>query len=152
MRYVVGLMMVGFFVSGAGLFLAGVWRIVARLRARGRMLRAEGEIVRIEMVQKCTDYDMGRTAEYHYPEIRFYPAGGGEAKFLSEIGAGSRAKRYAVGQRIGVVYDPEGKVPPMIDSWSGRWGPHLLKAIVGPMLIGVAIFLWWAFGARILGR
>ncbi len=144
--------MVGFFVSGVGLFLVGVVGIFRRLRARGRLLRAEGEIVRIEKVQKCTDYDMGRTAEYHYPEIRFYPACGGEAKFLSEIGAGSRAERYAVGQRIGVVYDPEDKVPPMIDSWSGRWGPHLLKAIVGPMLIGVAVFLCFAFGERVWGR
>lgn len=152
MRYVVGLMMAGFLVAGVGLFVAGGFGLIRRFGARRRMRRVEGEIVWIDRRQVCTDYDMGRSTEYHYPEIRFNPHEGGETKFLSEIGAGSRTERYAVGQKIGVLYDPEGKVPPMIDSWEGKWGPHLVRTIVGPMLICVGVFLHWAFGDRIWGR
>jgi len=152
MRYVVGFMMVAFFLAGVGLFAAGVRGLIRRFAARGRLRPAEGEIVRIEKRQKTTDYDMGRTAEYHYPEIRFRPEAGAESTFLSEIGAGARALRYAVGQKIAVLYDPDGGIPPMIDSWAGIWGPHLIRTIAGPLFIFGALLIYWAFGDKILGR
>src|SRR2546425_12897532 len=102
MRYVVGFMMAAFFLGGVGLFLAGVWALPRRFAVRGRLRRAEGEIIRLDKRQKVVDNDMRRTAEYHYPEIRFHPEAGGEKTFLSEIGAGARAARYAVGQKIRV--------------------------------------------------
>lgn len=150
MRYVVGLMMAAFFLAGVGLFGAGVRELVRRLAARRRLRRAEGEIVRIEVRQKTTDSDSLRTADYHYPEIRFRSESEGAKTFISEIGAGALAERYAVGQKIAVLYDPDGEIRPMIDSWAGFWMPHLIHAIVGPMLILVALFLYWAFGERIL--
>src|SRR5262245_37148727 len=106
MRYVVGFMMVVFFLAGVGLFVAGVRGIIRRFAVRGRLRRAEGEIIRIGSRQQVTNSEMNRSAEYHYPEIRFNPSDGGETTFLSEIGAGARVKRYAVGQKIGVLYDP----------------------------------------------
>ena len=45
-------------------------------------------------------------------------ARGIEQTFLSEIGAGSTVGRYAIGQKIGVLYDPEEKISPMIASAS----------------------------------
>lgn len=150
MRYVVGLMMVAFFLAGVGLFAAGVRELIRRFAARHRLRPAEGEIVRIEKRQKCTDYEMGRTAEYHFPEVKFCPERGGETTFTSEIGAGARCSRYAVGQKIAVLYDPDGKIPPMIDSWAGIWGPHLVRTIAGPIFIFGALLIYWAFGDRIL--
>ena len=38
----------------------------------------------------------------------------------------------------------------MIDSWAGIWGPHLVRAIVGPLFIFGALLIYWAFGDRIL--
>jgi hypothetical protein len=151
MRYVVGFMMVAFFLAGLGLFATGVRGLIRRFAARRRLRRAEGKIVRIEKRQQITDNEMRRSAEYHYPEIRFRPESGGETTFLSEIGAGARAARYAVGQKIGVLYDPDGELPPMIDSWAGIWGPRLVHTVVGPLFIFAAALIYWAFGDRIFG-
>jgi len=152
MRYVVGFMMSAFLVGGAGLFVAGVYALIRRLAARGRLRSAEGEIVRIKKRMKVTDNEMRRSAEYHYPEIQFRPGQGPETKFVSEIGAGARAKRYAVGQKIGVLSDPEGAIPPMIDSWGGIWGPHLVRTVFGPVFVFGAALIWFAFGDKIMGR
>ena len=152
MRYVVGLMLVVFFLTGVGLFAAGVRGLIRRFGVRGRLRPAEGEIFRIDKRQKCTDYQTGRTAEYHYPEIKFCRERGGDMTFLSEIGAGARAARYAVGQKIAVLYDPDDKIPPMIDSWAGIWGPHVVRTIAGPIFIFGALLIYWSFGDRILGR
>src|SRR5512132_3067127 len=112
MRYVVGFMMAAFFLGGVGLFAVGMHGLIRRLAARRRLRPAEGEIVRLDKRQQTTDADSGRTAEYHYPEIKFRPASGPYQTFLSEIGAGARAQRYAVGQKIAVLYDPDGAIPP----------------------------------------
>ena len=149
MRYVVGLMMVAFFLAGVGLFVAGVLGLIRRSAARRRLRPAEGEIVRIEKRQETTDYESGRTAEYHYPEIKFRPLRGADQTFTSEIGAGSRVARYAVGQKISVLYDPDGKIPPMINSWAGIWATHLIHTIVGPLFVFGALLIYWAFGDRI---
>ena len=151
MRYVIGLMMVGFFLAGVGLFAAGVRQLMRRFAASRRLQPAEGEIVRIEKRQKVTDTESGRTAEYDYPEIKFRPAWGGDEIFISEIGAGARVSRYVVGQKIAVLYDPDGEIPTMIDSWAGIWMPHLVHTIVGPIFIFGALLIYWAFGDKILG-
>ena len=151
MRYVVGFMMVVFFLGGVGLFATGALGLVRRFAARCRLRPAQGEIVGIDKRQVVMDNESGRTAEYHYPEIRFRPGSGVPQTFLSEIGAGARAERYAVGQKIAVLYDPDGEIPPMIDSWAGIWGPHLVRTIAGPLFVGAALFIYWAFGDRIFG-
>ena len=150
MRYFVGFLMVGFLVGGAGLFVAGVRQLIRRFGARHRLQRATGEIVRIEIRQESTDSDSGRTIELHYPEVRYRPGGGGEQTFLSETGVGSRVSRYAVGQKITVLYDPDGEVGPMIESWSAMWSIPLVRAIAGPLFIAAALAIYWAFGERIL--
>jgi hypothetical protein len=151
MRYVVGFMMVVFFLGGVALFAAGVRGLVRRFAARRRLRPAEGEIVWIDSRQVTMDSESGRTAEYHYPEIRFRPESGDHITFLSEIGAGARAQRYAVGQKIAVLYDPDGEIPPMIDSWAGIWGPNLLRTIFGPIFVLGAVGIYWAFGDKVFG-
>jgi hypothetical protein len=77
---------------------------------------------------------------------------GAETTFISEIGAGARTERYVVGQKIAVLYDPDGEIPPMINSWAGIWLPHLIHTIAGPIFIFAALLIYWAFGDRILGQ
>ncbi len=151
MRYVVGLMMAAFFLAGSGLFAVGAIKLVQRLAALRRLRRAEGEIVRVESRHEYPNTDGGRAAEYHYPEIRFQPDRASETTFLSEIGAGASRARYAVGQKIGVLYDPEGKVTPMLDSWTGIWLMPLIQAVAGPIFVFVALFIYWAFADKIFG-
>ena len=150
MRYVVGFLMVAFFLAGAGLFIVGLRQLILRFAARHRLRRVMGEIVRIEIRQESTDSDSGRTVELHYPEIRFRPERGGEETFLSESGVGSRVSSYAVGQKIAVLYDPDGAISPMIESWAGMWSVPLVRTIVGPLFIAGALLIYWAFGDRIL--
>jgi hypothetical protein len=152
MRYVVGFMMMAFFLAGGGLFAAGVLGLIRRLVARRRLRPAEGEIIWIDKRQETRGSDSDSTVEYHYPEIKFRPERGADQTFLSEIGAGARAARYAIGQTIAVLYDPNGKIPPMINSWAGVWGPHLVRTIVGPIFVFGALLIYLAFGERILGR
>jgi hypothetical protein len=146
MRYVVGFMMVAFFLGGAGLFIAGALGLARRFAARRRLRPVQGEIVRIDVRTKVTDSESNRSADYHYPEIRFRPEFGDEITFLSEIGAGARAKRYAVGQKIAVLYDPDDELAPVIN-----WGPNVLRVIFGPMFVGAAVGIYWAFGDKIFG-
>ena len=47
-------------------------------------------------------------------------------------------------------YDPDDEIPPMIHSWTGIWGPHLVRTIAGPLFICGALLIYWAFGDRIL--
>jgi hypothetical protein len=57
---------------------AQVRELIRRFAARRRLRPAEGEIVRIEKRQECTDTESGRTAEHHFPEIKFRPERGAD--------------------------------------------------------------------------
>jgi hypothetical protein len=152
MRYVVGLMMVAFLLGGAGLFAVGVRELVRRFAARHRLRPTEGEIIRIEKRYETTDSESERTAEYDCPEIKFRPGRRAEQTFISDIGAGARTSRYAIGQKIEVLYDPNGAIPPVINAWPAIWLPHLIKAIAGPIFIFGGLLIYGAFGDKILGR
>jgi hypothetical protein len=152
MRYIVGGMMVVFALAGVGLFLSGLFGLLRRMRARHRLRQVEGEIVRIEVRQQHGGSDGPRTMYFHYPEIRFRSEERGDETFLSEMGVGASTSTYAEGQKIGVLYDPDGKIPPMIDSWSSLWGPSLVQMVSGPVFVGGALLIYYAFGDRIFGK
>jgi hypothetical protein len=145
-------MVMAFVLGGVGLFAAGVRELVRRFAARHRLRSANGEIVRIEKRQETTDSDSGRTTVYDFPEIKVRPERGSEQTFISDIGTGERTARYAVGQKIDVLYDPDGELSPMINSWAGLWVSPLIQVIVGPMFIFAGLFVSWAFGDKILGQ
>lgn len=152
MRYVVGGMMVVFALTGLGLFAAGVFGLLRRLKARHRLRAVAGEIIRVEIRQDTDRESGGRAKVYHFPEIRFRSEERGETTFLSEVGAGASQAKYVVGQKIEVLYDPDDKLRPMIRSWAGMWWPPLLKTIVGPVFVGGALLIYYAFGDRIFGK
>jgi hypothetical protein len=145
-------MVMAFVLGGIGLFAAGVRELIRRFAARHRLRSAKGEIVRIEKRQESPDSDSGRTTVYDFPEIKFRPERGSEQTFISDIGTGERTARYAVGQTIDVLYDPDGELSPMINSWAGQWVSPLIQVIVGPMFIFAGLFVSWAFGDKILGQ
>ena len=49
-----------------------------------------------------------------------------------------------------MLYDPDGAISPMIESWAGMWSVPLVRTIVGPLFIAGALLIYWAFGDRIL--
>ena len=111
MRYVVGFMMVTFFLGGVGLFGAGVRDSSAVSRpappaaGRGRD-RPDRETPGMHGHGKRED---GRVS---LPGDQVPSPTRGDQTFTSEIGAGARAARYAVGQKIAVLYDPDGEIRP----------------------------------------
>ena len=152
MRYVVGLMMARFFLGGLGMLIAGVRGLLLRLAARGRLLTVEGKIIHIEIRQQSTDSESSRTTDYYHPEIRFRSEELGETTFLSEHGIPASRSPYAEGQKIAVLDDPAGKIQPMIHSWAAMWMTHLLYSLFGPIFIGAALLIYWAFGDKPMGR
>lgn len=157
MRYMVGLMIVVF--AGCGLMLIALFtrELVQRFAARRRFLRAEGEVVHI--VRKNAPRSSGevrlRPSYLYFPVVTFTTAGGSPVKFQSEMGDSGRDEsesRYRVGQRLAVRYDPEGKIPPTLDTWSGMWGPPVIGIFAGLVFLAGSAMTAWAFGNRMLGR
>jgi hypothetical protein len=144
-------MVMAFVLGGVGLFAAGVRELIRRFAARHRLRSANGEIVRIEKRQETTT----RTAAGRLctTSRRSSSAPSGAAnRASSQTSAGERTARYAVGQTIDVLYDPNGELSPMINSWAGQWVSPLIQVIVGPMFIFAGLFVSWAFGDKILGQ
>jgi len=51
-----------------------------------------------------------------------------------------------------VVYDPDGEVGPMLDTWSGMWLSNVMVVVAGVVFMAGALLIAWAFGDRMLGR
>lgn len=157
MPYLLGLMIVAF--GGCGLLLLVLFarELIRRLAARGRMLRAEGEVV--DIVRKVAPRSPGRvrarTAYLFFPVITFTPDGGGPVTFRSEVGDGGRSEdesRYRVGDKLPVRYDPDGQFPPMLDTWSGVWLPPVMGLFAGLVFLGGAGLVAIVFADKVLGR
>jgi hypothetical protein len=153
-RYIVGLMVVAF--AGGGLLLLAMFarELAQRIAARRRMLRSEGEVV--EVVRQAAppgpEEVRWRTDWVFFPVIRFTPEGGRPVTFKSEVGDGGQESRYEVGQRLGVRYDPAGKIPPMLDAWSGMWLPPLIGMFAGLVFLVGSGLAAVVFADKVLGR
>lgn len=149
-----GLMIVAF--AGCGLLLLVLFarELVQRIAARHRMLRTEGEVV--EIIQKEAPHSPGevrwRTVWMFFPVIRFTPEGGEPVTFKSEIGDGGQESKYEVGQTLSVRYDPEGKIPPMLDTWSGMWLPPVIGMFAGLVFLAGSGLVAVVFADKVLGR
>jgi hypothetical protein len=84
--------------------------------------------------------------------VAYTPAGGSPVEFQSEVGDGGKASGYRVGQRLAVRYDPDGRVPPLLDTWSGLWLPPVIGMFAGMVFLAGSAMAAWAFGSRMIGR
>jgi hypothetical protein len=72
-------------------------------------------------------------------------------EFVSETGKVGSESPYHALTKLPVLYDPEGILPPQIDSWFELWGIQLiLITLVGPLFIGGGALVYLAFGDRVL--
>lgn len=154
MRFIVGLMIVAF--AGCGLLLLVLFarEFAQRIAARRRMLRAEGEVVAVvrKNAPRSTGEVRWRPDYMFFPVVVFTPPAGAPVKFQSEVGDGGRESGYRVGQRLAVRYDPDGTMPPTLDTWSGQWLPPLIGMFAGFVFLAGSAMAAWAFGSRVLGR
>ncbi|MBS1795309.1 MAG: DUF3592 domain-containing protein [Acidobacteria bacterium] len=154
MRYLAGFMMFAFALAGSGLIVAAVRELALKLRRRKYFRRTTGSIVRVERERhrRRPGEIRRRVAQYRFfPVVKFRNEAGAEIVFRSETGDGGRVSKYRVGQRLPVVYDPDDRVPPMIDTFAGVWLPVVFLLLAGIVFAGGALTIFFAFGARIFG-
>jgi hypothetical protein len=58
--------------------------------------------------------------------------------------------RYRVGQQLEVLYDPDGEVSPLLNSWSGVWFGPVGMVFASVVFIGSAVICSILFRHRIL--
>ena len=87
----------------------------------------------------------------HYPIIQYQNQMGETVSFRSEVGDMGQKSSYYQGQTLKILYDPEGQLSPMLDSWWGLWFPPTSITLGGLVFIGGSILIWVAFGDRIMG-
>jgi hypothetical protein len=87
----------------------------------------------------------------HYPVIHFLNDKGESVSFRSEMGDRGNTSKYYTGQVLPVLYDPEGEMAPIIDSWSGLWLLPVSLTVAGVVFVGGSFMMWFAFGERIMG-
>jgi hypothetical protein len=155
MRFIVGAMMVIFFMVGVGLFWNGLKSLFLMIQRRPRLLSAQGTVLKVERkmdVTGTTRQERRRGGNIsHYPVIHFLNDKGESVSFRSEVGDKGHTSSYYTGQVLPVLYDPVGEMPPMIDSWSGVWLMPISLTVAGVVFVGGSLMIWFAFGERIMG-
>ncbi|MBX3012206.1 MAG: DUF3592 domain-containing protein [Caldilineaceae bacterium] len=169
MAFVVSGMLMIFLLGGLGVLGLGLRDLLIMLRVRPRLLSADGVVqaVQRERTPSTTGRKLVHTA--YYPEIQFYTRAGQAITFLSEVGYAESRRRYStgptitfgrkhasyphkyyVGQRLPVLYDPQRELAPRLHTWSAIWGLASFQIAGGVALLGGALLLWLAFGARLV--
>ena len=153
MKYVVGLMLVGFPLCGAVMILAGVQGLWTTWRRRPFLRSAVGTIVAIEQrpaINSADTHQMRPDTAYQ-PILRFRTESGEVKQFRSAAGKLGRSSPYRIGTTLSVLYDPDEVLPPTLDSWFALWGGHLACILAGPIFFGGAALVYVVFGRRLLG-
>jgi len=161
MRYMLGLFLVAGWLFGLILFFRGIRGLWTTWRRWASLRSAVGEVIGVEEETVQSDeYDV----EYpvYTPVLRFKTASGEAKTFRPKWSFGPSAVRYKtahgqfeasrsafgsrrsspykVGMTVPVLYDPDGVIPPMIDSWTTIWGASVGGLFGGLVLLGIAAF------------
>ena len=107
--------------SAGGILFGGGLYVGVR---EARFLRTASPATGI--VTKITEYKSSKSTNY-YPNVRFQTPGGEALTFRATGLVGG----YAVGDQVGVLYDPDNPSRASIDSFGSLWGVPLLMVTVG---------------------
>ena len=120
------------------------WDSLKKWRRRHLLIRTIGQVTHLERA-------MSASRGVRFPVIRFMNQEGRVISFKSSV-TYSMPKfsyqphryrsPYRIGQNIAVCYDPGGVLPPMIDSWMGRWFIPLGTGVGGALFLGLAWRIW----------
>ena len=157
MRFVVGGMMIIFFLSGLALIRHALNAFLLRRRQKRRLLKTVGTITDVvtkrtyETRQDSNSRHRQQVRIQNYPVIEFVNQLGETITFQSETGDTREQSEFKVGAEIGVYYDPSGELNPLIDSWMALWGEPLFTGLGGLAFIFGSTLIWFAFGDQIMG-
>ncbi len=109
---------------------------------RGLLVKAVGAVTAIGKKQVHMSHAHGNRYSF-IPTIAFTTDTGDAIEFRSEVGDLAARSSYQVSQKIDVLYDPTGILPPMIDIWFARCGAHILMVFSGFLFLGGAGLVYW---------
>lgn len=118
MRYLAGLIMAAVFLWASLLAYSACKMLILQITHSAYLEQTEGEIIRLEY-EEGTRRKINKPRYFHFPIISFQTESGETIVFKGESsGRNSETGKldYQVGQKIRVLYDPEKKLPPMMDS------------------------------------
>ncbi len=132
-------------IVGTILILKGLWSIARMARRRNFLVKTTGTIRSIEkkVDEGSPARNSSRPRTSFFPTIAFQNGSGDTVKFKSEAGHRAHVCKYQIGQSIGILYDPQGRIPPMIDEWFARWGFRLMTILGGIMFLFGALLIEW---------
>ncbi len=148
MRYLLWFMLGSFALAGTYLILSGLRRLWTMTIRRGLLVKAVGTITAIEKKQVHMSHARGHRYSF-IPTITFTTDAGDALEFRSEVGDLAARSSYQIGQKIDLLYDPTGILPPMIDIWFARWGAHILMVFSGFLFLGGAGLVYWILGQAV---
>lgn len=166
MEWIVGGMLLIFFLIGLGLLgqtFVSLGRVLAR---RSFLIQTTGQIVRVDRQRLIRSRGMKRSGSHraqtaNYPVIEYRTQLGELRTFRSETGdiseddflagpdAESRSK-YKAGQPIAIWYDPANHIPPVIESFRTIWFSSAMLALAGMVFLGAGLVILVTFGERIV--
>jgi hypothetical protein len=160
MRFLLGAMLASFGLAGVALLWWATQMLRQYLRRRRHLARSQGLIIRVHQQRVQFTTPRMRSTTANYPIIEFQTPANQTITFRSAIGDLGRSSRYRPGQPVAVRYDPEGVLPPMLDTWAaGWWGPLAMAAGGCAFLGGAALIILaqagytpWAGGCRLFVR
>ncbi|HEV2801934.1 MAG TPA: DUF3592 domain-containing protein [Pyrinomonadaceae bacterium] len=155
MRYVVGVMLILFLLVGIYLVITGLKNFRLRRRLLTDLKRTEGVV--LSVTRKQPPNTIVKKSRYEkrmwmfFPVIRFNTSSGASMTFESESGDTGQTSTYSPGQRLPILYDPENRLPPMIDTRWALWGGAFFQTLGGVAFVSGALLLLVIFGDRIFG-
>ena len=144
-------MLLVFPLSGAYLLQLGLRGLLATWSRRPFLRSAVGTVIRVEVRNALNSYDQSYSQPSHsyFPVLRFTTEAGETRVFLSATGKLGNTSPYSFGMTLPVLYDLEDIIPPTLDNWADIWLGHLLTFLGGPIFLGGAALVYYAFGSRL---
>ena len=142
MHIILILMMIGLIVTGFWLVKSSISGLLLRRTIVPELVKTQGLVTEIHTETRLQVETGDRKRKHHnnhqlvhYPIIQYQTTTGETVTFKSELGdvtqmSSGQPSKYYVEQILPIVYDPQGRLQPMIDSWWGIWG-GLVSSLVG---------------------
>lgn len=149
MRYIGALIMAAVFLLGVVFLYAAARQSVLQIERGPHLKRTRGEIIKIEIEQRDGRRRISsqpRPYQIAVPIISFQTESGETIVFkgqITERGSDSGGG-FKVGEKMDVIYDPENKLNPVVDSPYIAWGAAI-SAIFGFVLTGAGLLFFKFF-------
>ena len=167
-------LVLGLVLVGVWLLSSSVKQFSLKRKHLPHMERVEGTVVDVKKKAQRTTTENGRTTTTYanFPVIQFTRASGETVTFTSEVGdvtirrrrrvtpgsgvtvqvgkTGTTETEFQRGEKLPVLYDPDGALEPMIDGVSNIWMPEISMTMGGVAFLAGAIIIAVIYGPRLL--